>query len=302
METKRINKVDWWSENARTNNDAPAGIVEGENAGAVANAVPVEMPQQYVTESQRYPIQSTGPQQLAPVIQPLVIVPYVSKDQPINYLDKAFMTGDFVTTEKEENGKKEYYYEDVYGSDKDAVTSDKGTRKAVKAAKLQSNGPAANGGSIAAFIFGVLYILMLFDWTKILSFLSTFTYNHTAEGVTAYSTAEGFVKSILDGGFAFGWDTTFPTILLLAGIVLTVITIIVSLCTCASRMPVFFKVIAGLAFLLHVVAFLLPTLIFPLINKTEISISFEYYGMYVLMGLCLLIMICVLAARNKKSK
>lgn len=293
METKKINKVDWWSDEARTskNVDAPAGIVD---ETPVANAAPVEMPK-YSTEMQNYPMQPVStPQQMAPVIQPLVIVPYVSKDQPIHYLDKATMNVNLdAPTSKKSGG--EYFYEDMYGSDKDTQTTGMDTGDEEYERKSR-----ANGGSIAGFVFGVLYILMLFNWSKILSFLSFFTYNHMAADVTGYTVAESFVKGIIDGTFSFEWKTVLPDILLIAGMVLTVITVIVSICTCAGRMPAFFKVIAVLAFVLHLAAYLLPTVIVPLIDKTDVAISFEYYGMFVLTGLSLVIMICVLAARNKR--
>ena len=303
MERKEINTVDWWSDEYKTEGGMPAGIDLDESASKadamstpvatpVTNAAPIDMA--------KYPVQSLGAQQVAPVIQPLVIVPYVSKDQPLRYLDKPIVMGEEA---KEQNDDGVEYFEDVYGIKKASQSSKSDTQSAAKAKKTGSRKSSPNGGAIAAFVFGVLYIIALFDWSKLIDFLADFKYNHITEGVVGYSVTEGFVKSLIDGSFAFSTDI-LPDLFLIAGIVLTVFTIIVAICSCASRTPAFFKWIAGIAFLFHVVAYLLPVVLFPLLEKKAVEFSFDlpYIGMFVLSGLCLLVMICVLAARNKKSK
>ena len=305
MERKEINTVDWWSDEYKTEGGMPAGIVLDESASKadamsmpvatpVTNAAPIDMA--------KYPVQSLGAQQVAPVIQPLVIVPYVSKDQPLRYLDKPIVMGEEA---KEQNDDGVEYFEDVYGIKKASQSSKSDTQSAEKLKKVGYKKSSPNGGAIAGFVFGVLYILMLFNWSKIIgNFMASFKYNWLLENKAAYEKTYEVVERLIDGSFfgAFDVKADLADAFLIVGIVLTVFTILVALFSCASRTPKFFKWIAGIAFLFHVVAYLLPAVIFPLADKTDMVFMPEYYGIFVLSGLCLLVMICVLAARNKKSK
>lgn len=306
METRRINTVDWWSDDARMMPpEAPAGIVVDDTATkADAMSMPVATPvaNASYTDAGRYPVQSAGAQQVAPVIQPLVIVPYVSKDQPLRYLDKPI-----VMNPDEKDDEDEEFYEDAYETKKASKSAKSGADKAGSdkkpAAKNAKKKSSPNGGAIAGFVFGVLYILMLFNWSKLIgNFMASFKYNWLLENKAAYEKTYGVVERLIDGSFfgAFDVRADLADAFLIVGIVLTVFTILVALCSCTARTPLFFKLIAVFAFLFHAVAFLLPDVIFPLVDKTDFMP--EYYGIFVLCGLCLLVMICMLAASNKKRK
>lgn len=311
-EPVKMNSVNWWSDDAVTSRqmqpDIPQGIVS-EDIEPIAPAV-VNQP---IASSQ--PVQSaSGPQQVAPVIQPLVIVPYVSKDQPIHYIDGAYAENAYDGYD-EDDYDDEYCYEDMYDTKKISKAKRNDTYYENNAssndmnysvgltASTNGNGKKkkckANGGAIAAFIFGVLYILMLFDWTWVISFDSfTFDYNTVFHFGTGYELIREFIDKIIDGSFVFGMNTDIVMLLLSVGAVLVALSTIFALCTVATKTPILFKIIAVLGFLAQVASYVLAAYFI----SPKVQLGDHEFGFYILAGLALIVMVCLLAARKGRKK
>lgn len=278
METKKINYINWWKQ---TPSDGKA-------------AEPNTQSEQFVPTQQG----GTG----TPFIQPLVVVPYLSADQPMYHYDPS-------ATAQAEPEHDAQYYEDLFDDEesyalpdgtqqiakrekkapvKGGAVSEKAVTERKEGAKMRRR---ANGNAIVTFILGLVYVAMAFDLTKL---ISTFNYNVLYDGKVAFNVIEELVKSIIDKSFVFAVDTTFLPILVTAGALFTAITLLFSLFTAAARTNVFVKVIATLAFLLNagaaVVAFV--------VNK----VPFETYGLVIFVGISFLMFLFTIVAKGKRRR
>ena len=135
MNTKKINSINWWSDDAVTSRSS-----QSENAGA-NQAFPNGQFNGLSgnPNGANYPVNNSG--SLPPLIQPLVVVPYSTTMQPLG------------TTDMEKGSGK--YYEDIYDDDDDGIV---GERKSVKksAASVAGNIRKRTGAFIALMIFAIL--------------------------------------------------------------------------------------------------------------------------------------------------
>lgn len=278
METKKINYINWWKQ---TPSDGKA-------------AEPITQSEQFVPTQQG----GTG----TPFIQPLVVVPYLSADQPMYHYDPS-------ATAQAEPEHDAQYYEDLFDDEesyalpdgtqqiakrekkapvKGGAVSEKAVAERKEGAKMRRR---ANGNAIVTFILGLVYVAMAFDLTKL---ISTFNYNVLYDGKVAFNVIEELVRSVIDKSFVFAVDTTLLPILVTAGALFTAITLLFSLFTVASRTNVFVKVIATLAFLLNagaaVVAFV--------VNK----VPFETYGLVIFAGISFLMFLFTIVAKGKRRR
>ena len=271
MEVKKLTYMNWWQKGADINPPAP-------------EETPTSAPAQQI---------GAQPTQGVPYIQPLVVVPYVSNEQPMYYYDASAL-------QKGNEGSEEYY-EDMFESEESAAIEAPMGRARKNAAyyddapeaiaEVPAKKRRANVFAILSFIFCAVYIALLFNLT---SLLATFNYNFLYDGQAGFDIIKAFVEGIIAGGFTFDVQTTLVPILVSAGAVFMVITAICSIATVASRTPIAIKIIAGLAFVLNAGA--------AVVAKFIVKMELTTYGLYILAGVSLIVFVFTMVARNKKSK
>ncbi len=281
METKKINYINWWKQ-------TPS---DGKEKSAEPFATPTTP-----TE----PMQQGGT--ATPYIQPFVVVPYLSADQPMYYYDQ----GAAAQSSDEDDVK---YYEDLFDDEEssalpieDGIRAKSGERATLKRERVAEKAISdkkentrmrrrANGNAIVTFILGLIYVAMAFDLTTL---LKTFNYNVLYDGKFGFTVIMELVESIMYGGFVFSVETTLLPILVTAGALFTALTLLFSLFTVASGTNGFVKAVATIAFLLNagaaVVAFV--------VNK----IPFETYGFVILAGISFLMFLITIVARGKRRR
>lgn len=132
MNTKKINTINWWSDDAVTSQSENTSVnqtfPEGQN-GLYGNSY-----------GANYPMNNSG--SLPPLIQPLVVVPYSTTMQPLD-----------PTSTGKGSGK---YYEDMYDDEENEVVGE--NKKAKKSVPATSVGglKKRTGAFIALTVFAVL--------------------------------------------------------------------------------------------------------------------------------------------------
>jgi len=277
METQKLTYIDWWKKGADIEPPKP-----GETPAAPTT------PNPYMGQGG----------QGEPFIQPLVIVPYVSNDQPLYYYDAAKLN------EKEDVGGEEYY-EDMFETEESSALEPAQKRYAYAengydgaaaerpsaSAETGKKRRRANVFAILSFILCAVYIALLFNLTKL---MASFTYNFLYDDMAAFDIIKNFVQGIVSGGFTFDVNTTLVPMLVTAGVLLMAITAICSICTVASRTPIIIKIFAILALLLNAGA--------AVVAKFIVKMEITTFGLYILAGIALVVCVFTLVARNKKNK
>ena len=276
MDVKRPTNITWWSAGARTQ-PLPA---------QPEVPAPIEIP---VAEEPK-PQQPTG---AVPYVQPLVIVPYVSQDQPLYYYDanRQDAADDYIPAE---------YYEDMFEAEEASALPSANARPAVKksayvdSASADYSVPVAkrrrrfNVFGLLCFLLGGLYVAMLFDLSGL---IDGFTYNYLYGGIAGFDMIKTLVESIIAGEFVFDVNLTLVPLLLTAGAVFAVITALCGIFTVASRTPIGIKIIAILAFLLNAAM--------AVVAKFIVKIETDTFGLYILAGLSLVMCVMALVARRR---
>ena len=278
MKAEKLTYIDWWKKGAEIN---PSSVATPE-------------PTVEQTQAPVAPSQYSQPTQGVPYIQPLVVVPYVSNEQPMYYYDASAL----------QQGKEgsEEYYEDMFDTEESSALDEPKQRRMREQPIEYYDVPAqpepsvtktrkANVFAILSFLFCGIYIALLFNLT---SLMESFTYNFLYGGNAAFDIIKAFVEGIIANGFAFDVNTTLVPMLVSAGAVFMAITAICSIVTVASRTPIVIKIIAALAFLLNVGA--------AVVAKFIVKMDITTYGLYILAGVSFVVFLFTMIARNKKNK
>lgn len=265
MDAKRINSIDWWQKAPVAEKRVSAPIEPSEPKAEVSSAV------NHGTAT--------------PLVQPLVVVPYVSTQQPMYY---------YKPESENETAVSAAYYEDLFEDEESyALEGEPSTRtrarEKINREKVSEKGKRkANALAIICALLGIVYIALLFDFGKL---IDGFNYNYLYDGKSGFDVIMGLVN----GGLTeFAIETSLLPILVAASAALVAVTTICSLFTVAGRTPIAVKVIAAIAFICNagmaVVAFV--------VNKIEL----ETYGIIIMAALSLVIFILTTCARAKKRK
>lgn len=265
MDAKRINSIDWWQKAPVAEKRVSAPIEPSEPKAEVSSAV------NHGTAT--------------PLVQPLVVVPYVSTQQPMYY---------YKPESENETAVPAAYYEDLfedeesYALDGETSTRARANGKANRETAGEKRKRKANALAIICAILGIVYIALLFDFGKL---IDGFNYNYLYDGKSGFDVIMGLVN----GGLTeFAIETSLLPILVAASAALVAVTTICLLFTVAGRTPIAVKVIAAIAFVCNagmaVVAFV--------VNKIEL----ETYGIIIMAALSLVIFILTTCARAKKRK
>lgn len=271
MDAKRINSIDWWQK---------APVAEKRVSAPIEPPIEPSEPKAEVSSAVNHGTAT-------PLVQPLVVVPYVSTQQPMYY---------YKPESENETAVSAAYYEDLfedeesYALDGETSTRTRANGKANRetAGEKRKEKRKANALAIICAILGIVYIALLFDFGKL---IDGFNYNYLYDGKSGFDVIMGLVN----GGLTeFAIETSLLPILVAASAALVAVTTICSLFTVAGRTPIAVKVIAAIAFVCNagmaVVAFV--------VNKIEL----ETYGIIIMAALSLVIFILTTCARAKKRK
>lgn len=281
MDARRIKYINWW-QTSPAEKSAPAPAVS-------------PAPKEELVSSQT----SVDSVKTTPLIQPLVVVPYVSTQQPMYYYNP----------EGEKNREEELpatYYEDLFDEEESYALpeGDASYLRSNTASRVQrtaesevlsqnsvKSGRKTNVMAIISAILGIVYIALLFDFGGM---IERFNYNYLYDGQAAFGIIRQLITDITGGGFDITQGTSILSVLIAASAVFTVITTLCSLITVAGRTSVFVKIIAALTFLLNAGA--------AVVAFTVVKIEFETYGLIILAALSLIIFILTVCARGKKQR
>lgn len=288
METKKINYIDWWKQ---TPSDVKSDSRKSRAYAPVKTGTPT-----FAENEQTQPVAPVS--SATPYVQPLVIVPYLSPDQPMYYYDKSKI-------EQDDDRDDTKFYEDMFDDEESGVLPEETVKKPKKVTQKGKKGTAiddiedeentvkkkkANVCAIFTAIFGLIYIAMEFDLTKL---VKAFNYNVLYDGKVGFVVIEELVKSVIGKSFAFSVDATLLPVLVTVGALFIVLTTVLSLISVASRTSVVTKIVATLALAINAAA----AVVAFAVNK----IPFETYGLIILAGISLAIFLLTILAKGKKG-
>lgn len=269
MDAKRINYIDWWQKTP----------VAGKSTSApVEPSAPVAQPSQSV---------SVNGSAATPYIQPLVVVPYVSTQQPMYY---------YKPEDENANAVDEKYYEDLFEEEESyaldgetaALALPRRERAEISGEKAERGKKKANALAIIGVILGIVYIALMFDFGKL---IDGFNYNYIYNGKAGIDV----IMDLINGGMAeFAIETSLLPILVTASVALIAVTTVCLLFTVAGRTPIAIKIIAAIAFVCNAAT----AVVAIAVNKIEL----ETYGVIIMAAIALVIFILTACARTKKKR
>lgn len=226
----------------------------------------VQRPQPARKPGNQVPIHSpSGPMQLTPIIQPIAFVPYTTQEQPLYMYDDVATEGEY---------EDDYSYSEADYADETKLVDASQNTKVKK----------VSGAAIALIILSIVMIAVY-----VIGKFFAFTYIQIANDTSGLD----MLLNVISGG-AIVFDTiTVVALAISVSVVAAVLILVSSIIRIKTKGAcVFAKIFSFVGLVTALVAVMIS-----MVQKEDVAIN---YGMYVVAGIALLLVMIAFLSKNKK--